>query len=266
MTRLDDTRASPPAVKRLSGRTALITGSSSGLGSHFARLYAAHGAKLVLGARRKEALDVLVAELEADGAQALAVELDVCDEASTMAAYDAAQEQFGTVDTVIANAGISSAGRSTEVDSGRLRDLLDTNVMGVMLTAREGARRLMAAGSRDSGAGRIVLVGSIAGEVNLLGEALYCASKAAVAHLGRNLAREWVRMGINVNVIQPGFILTGMADGWFGSEGGKKQIAGFHRRRLQEMQTLDEPMIWLGSDASASVTGSVITVDDGQSL
>ena len=114
---------------------------------------------------------------------------------------------------------------------------------------------MQAAGSRDSGKGRIVLIGSMAAEVALAGEAAYCASKAAVAHLGRNLAREWVRQGINVNVIQPGFILTEMAADWFATDGGKAQIAGFHRRALQPIDSLDEPVLYLCSDASAHTTG-----------
>lgn len=253
-------------MQRLSDRTCLITGASSGLGQHFARLAAGEGARLVLAARRKDRLDSMVAELEASGAEALAVAMDVTDEASIAAAYDAAYERFGTVDTIVANAGVSAPGRSTDVSGAKIRAVLDTNVFGVMLTAREGARRLIESGVRGTGKGRIVLIGSMAGRVPLLGEAAYSASKAAVAHLGRSLALEWVRAGINVNVIQPGFILTEMAADWFSSEGGKKQIAGFPRRRLQEITSLDEPMIWLMSDASAATTGSVITVDDGQSL
>lgn len=253
-------------MKRLSDRTCLITGASSGLGTHFARLAAGEGARLVLAARRKDRLDALVTELEAAGTEALAVSMDVTDEASIKAAYDAAYERFGMVDTIVANAGVSAPGRSTEVSAAKIRAVLDTNVFGVMLTAREGARRLIESGVRETGKGRIVLIGSMAGDVSLLGEAAYSASKAAVAHLGRSLALEWARTGINVNVIQPGFILTEMAAEWFASEPGKKQIAGFPRRRLQEITTLDEPMVWLMSDASAAATGSVITIDDGQSL
>jgi NAD(P)-dependent dehydrogenase (short-subunit alcohol dehydrogenase family) len=100
----------------------------------------------------------------------------------------------------------------------------------------------------------------------VLGEAIYSASKAAVAHLGRNLAREWVRLGVNVNVIQPGYIQTDLAAEWFASEAGKAQIAGFHRRRLQPIASLDEPLLYFCSDAAAHTTGAVLTIDDGQLL
>lgn len=251
---------------RLAGRTCLITGASSGFGAHFARIAGAAGARLVLGARRRNRLDALVAELGEEGIEALAVDMDVTDEESIVAAFGAGEARFGPIDTVIANAGVSSPGRATEVPDKAIRAVLDTNVLGVYLTAREGARRMLAAESRETGRGRILLVGSIGAEITIPGEAAYCASKAAVATLGRNLAREWVRQGINVNVIQPGFILTELADEWFASEGGKQQIADFHRRRMQPIESLDEPVLYFLSDASSCTTGTVMTIDDGQSL
>jgi NAD(P)-dependent dehydrogenase (short-subunit alcohol dehydrogenase family) len=218
---------------------------------------------VVLGARRAQRVAALAQEL---GEGALAVTMDVTDEASVICAFDAAQARFGGVDTVIANAGISAPGRSTELPAAAIRAVLETNVLGVLLTAREGARRMIAAGSRESGRGRILLIGSMGGEVSLAGETTYCASKAAVKKLGRDLAREWARQGINVNVLQPGFILTEMAADWFASEGGKAQIAGFPRRRLQPIDSLDGTVLHLLSDASAAITGSAFTIDDGQSL
>jgi NAD(P)-dependent dehydrogenase (short-subunit alcohol dehydrogenase family) len=253
-------------MNQLTGRTCLITGASSGLGTHFARLAAWAGARVVLAARRRDRVAALAEELGAGGAEALAVAMDVSDEASVIAAYDAAERAFGTVDTIIANAGVSAPGRSTEITVAAMRAVLDTNVLGVLLTAREGGRRLIAAGSRDSGRGRIVLIGSIAAETTVQGEAIYSASKAAVAHLGRNLAREWVRLGINVNVIQPGYIHTDLAGDWFASDAGMAQIAGFQRRRLQPIASLDAPMLYFCSDAAAHTTGAVLTIDDGQLL
>jgi NAD(P)-dependent dehydrogenase (short-subunit alcohol dehydrogenase family) len=247
----------------LANRTCLVTGASSGLGAHFARLAAGAGARVVLAARRTDRIAALAEEL---GAAAFPVAMDVADEASVRAAWDAAEERFGTVDTIVANAGVSAPGRATEIGADALRSVLDTNVLGLFLTAREGAKRLIAAGSRETGRGRVLLIGSMAAAVPVAGEAMYGASKAAVAKLGRDLAREWVRQGINVNVIQPGFILTEMAGDWFAGEGGKAQIATFHRRRLQPVESLDALVLHLLSDESAAMTGSVVTIDDGQSL
>ncbi len=251
-------------MQRLSGRICLITGASSGFGAHFARLMAREGARVVLGARRVERVRTLAGELGAD--KALAVEMDVTDEASTIAAYAAAEAGFGPVDTVIANAGVSETGRATEISVEALKGLFDTNLLGVFLTAREGAKRMMAAGSREHGRGRILLVGSMGAIATFPGGTAYCASKAAVANLGRSFAGEWVRQGVNVNVIQPGFIDTELAGGWFGTEGGKAQIASFPRRRMQPIESLDEPVLHFCSDASLHVTGAILNIDDGQSL
>lgn len=253
-------------MARLDGRICLITGASSGLGAHFARIATAAGARVVLAARRKERIESLAEELRAAGREAVAIAMDVTDEASVQAGYDAAEAAFGKIDTIIANAGVSAPGRSTDVAAAALGSILDTNVLGVFLTAREGAGRLIAAGSRESGVGRVLLIGSMGAQTPVKGEVMYCASKAAVASLGRNLAGEWLRSGITVNVIQPGFILTEMADGWFSTEAGKAQIAAFPRRRLQPIETLDPMVLYLCSDASFGMTGSVITLDDGQSL
>ncbi|MGE3691781.1 MAG: SDR family NAD(P)-dependent oxidoreductase [Novosphingobium sp.] len=250
-------------MNRLEGRICLITGASSGLGAHFARIVSAQGARVVLGARRMERIAALADEL---GAAAMAVELDVTDESSTIAAFDAAEAHFGPVDTVIANAGVSKPGRSTEVPVEALRSIFDTNLLGVYLTAREAAKRMIAHGSRESGRGRIVMIGSMGAVAMIPGEVAYCASKAAVATMGRNMASEWARMGINVNVLQPGFIQTELAGDWFQGEGGRTQIAAFPRKRLQPIDSLNETVTYLCSDASLHMTGSVLILDDGQSL
>ena len=247
----------------LSGRIALITGASSGFGAHFARLFVREGARVVIGARRVDRIAALAEEL---GDAALAVAMDVTDEASIIAAYDAAEERFGVVDTVVANAGVSADGRSTDVTAADLNGLVATNFIGVYLTAREGAKRMIAAGFKDHGRGRIVLIGSITAELTAQGDAAYAATKAGVAHLGRQFAREWVRQGVNVNTIQPGYIQTEIAGDWFQTEGGQRQIAAFHRRRLCPIEALDAPLVFLCSDAARHVTGATLTIDDGQVL
>ena len=248
---------------RLQGRIALITGASSGFGAHFARLLVREGARVVIGARRTDRIAELAKEL---GDNALAVAMDVTDEASIIAAYDAAEARFGTVDTVIANAGIANEGRSTDIAAEKVAVVVATNFTGLYLTAREGAKRMIAAGFRDSERGRVVLIGSITAELTGQGESAYAATKAGVAHLGRQFAREWVRQGVNVNTIQPGYIQTEIAGEWFQTEGGQRQIAAFHRRRLCPIEALDEPLVLLCSDASRHITGATITVDDGQVL
>ena len=247
----------------LAGRTALIAGASSGIGAHFARVLVCAGAKVVLGARRTDRVEALADEL---GEQAMAVTLDITDESSVIAAYDAAEAHFGPVNAVVANAGLGTGGRSTDVPAAGLHGVIDTNLLGTFLVAREGAKRMFASGSGGRGDGRIVLIGSITADRTGMGDTLYAATKAGIAHLARNLAREWIGQGINVNTLQPGIIPTEANAEWFATARGQADIAGLHRRRLLDSDALDDMLLYLLSDRSRQVTGATFTIDDGQSL
>lgn len=253
-------------MTRLDGRVALVTGASSGLGARFAQLLAEAGAKVVLGSRREARLAEIVRRIGAAGGEAMAVPMDVADEPSVIAAFDAAATRFGPVDTVIANAGLNMAGPALEVDAGAVDRIMAVNVKGVFLTVREGARRMIAAGSPGTGRGRVVIISSITASAIGPGLGLYGASKAASLQLGRTLARDWARKGVNVNILCPGYMETELNADWFHGEGGQKQIGTWPRRRLMGADALDAMLLYLASDASRYVTGSVMTVDDGQSL
>lgn len=248
----------------LTGRVALVTGASSGLGAGFARRLAAQGVRVVAGARRLDRLTALADTIRAEGGQVEPVEMDVEDEASIQAAYDHAEATFGVVDTVIANAGVNAQGPATELPADDLGQLLRINVQGVYLTAREGARRLIA--SPDPSRGRIILLGSVGSLRPLAGLTAYSASKAGVAMLGKGLAREWARHGINVNTICPGWIVTELNAEWLAGEGGQKLVKTFPRRRVMTPDQLDGLVSFLSSDASSAITGGVFAADDGQSL
>jgi NAD(P)-dependent dehydrogenase (short-subunit alcohol dehydrogenase family) len=244
----------------LSGRTALITGASSGLGSRFGRILASSGANVALGARRKDRLETLATQI---GERAAAVEMDVAREADIIAGFDAAEEAFGTVDTVIANAGVDGAGMMTTISEEEIEHTLAINLKGAILTAREGARRMMANGVTK---GRIVMVASITAFEPSPGLVAYAASKAGVVQAARSMAREWARAGICVNTISPGYIRTAINDEWFDTDLGKKQIARFPKRRLMGEEGLDGPVLFLCSDAAEFVTGTDFVLDDGQTL
>lgn len=244
----------------LTGRKALVTGASSGLGARFGRLLSGSGAKVALGARRKERLEALAGEL---GEGALAVEMDVARETDIVASYDAAEQAFGTIDTVIANAGIDGAGMATDMPEEEIERTLAVNLKGAILTAREGAKRMMAAGVTN---GRIVMVASITAFEPSPGLVAYAASKAGVVQATRTLAREWARRGISINSISPGYIRTAINDEWFDTEPGKKQIARFPRKRLMGEEGLDAMLLFLCSDAAEFVTGADFVLDDGQTL
>lgn len=244
----------------LSGRTALVTGASSGLGARFGELLVQSGARVALAARRKDRLEALAASL---GPNAAAIEMDVAREADVIAGYDAAEAAFGTVDTVIANAGIDGQGTATDIPEADIDQTLAVNLKGAILTAREGARRMIAAG-RDNG--RIVLVASITAFEPSPGLVTYSASKAGVVQAARTMAREWARKGININTISPGYIRTAINQDWFETDAGKRHMASFPRKRLMGQQGLDAMILFLCSDAAEFVTGADFVLDDGQTL
>ncbi len=244
----------------LTGRTALVTGASSGLGERFGRLLVQSGASVALAARRKDRLEALAAEL---GPKAAAIAMDVAREADVIAGYDAAEAAFGTVDTVIANAGIDGQGAATEMPEAEIEHTLAVNLKGAILTAREGAKRMMAAGTTK---GRIVLIASITAFEPSPGLVAYSASKAGVVQAARTLGREWARRGISINTISPGYIRTDINADWFETEGGARQIARFPRKRLMEREGLDAMILFLCSDAAEFVTGTNFVLDDGQTL
>lgn len=253
-------------MARLVGRVALVTGASSGLGRRFAQVLAGEGARVVVAARRADRLHDLAAEIEAAGGQALAVACDVTDEASVIAAFDAAQAKFGVVDTIVCNAGMTTSAPALDQAADEFRQVLDLNVTAVFLTAREAARRLIKAGPEAARRGRIVNIASIGARHVLPGVAAYCASKAAVAMLTRALAREWAKHGLNVNSLSPGYVATELNTDWLNSDSGQKMLSKTSRRRIMPATSLDEALLFLASDGSAYVTGTDLVVDDGQTM
>jgi NAD(P)-dependent dehydrogenase (short-subunit alcohol dehydrogenase family) len=171
----------------LSGRVALVTGASSGLGMRYGRLLAAAGARVVLAAHRVKRLEALAAEIGVE--RAIAVEMDVADERSTIAAYDAAEVAFGVMDTIVANAGVENESPAVDMDVARFDQTMAVNLRGVFLTAREGAQRLLQ--GDDPARGRMVITCSITARSIWPGTTVYSASKAGVLQMGKLLAREW---------------------------------------------------------------------------
>jgi NAD(P)-dependent dehydrogenase (short-subunit alcohol dehydrogenase family) len=250
----------------LKDKVALVTGASSGLGAHFAALLASHGAKVVCAARRRDRLDRLVAEITERGGQAQAVCMDVEDEASVIAGFDEAAAGLGVPSIIIANAGMNATGLAIDIPIAEFDKVMQVNLRGVFLTAREGARRMIDVGSAQSGAGRIVLIASMGGLRPLPGLAAYSVSKAGVVMMTKALAREWARQGINVNALCPGYIETEINADWLNQEGGTKMLAGFPRRRVMSEDALDGALTWLVSDGAKFTTGAIVQVDDAQGI
>ncbi|WP_218510803.1 SDR family NAD(P)-dependent oxidoreductase [Variovorax sp. dw_308] len=244
----------------LNGQHVLVTGASSGLGQHFARLAARCGASVVIAARRKDRLDALAAELGALGAtQATAIELDVASEASVAKAYAEMAEAGVLPDVVVNNAGIAAHTAAMKQSMQAFDDTIATNVRGVWMVSTEAARRWKAAGR----GGVIVNIASVMGQRVLPGTAAYAASKAAVIHMTRALSLEWARFGIRVNTLAPGYIDAGIAEGVGQTP---EQIAFVQRipmQRLGQAEDLDGALLLLATPASSWMTGGLITVDGG---
>ena len=166
-------------------------------------------------------------------------------------------------DTVIVNAGVDGNGMATHVSQETIAQTLAINLQGAILTAREGAKRMMDARIEK---GRIVMIASITAFEPSPGLVAYAASKAGVVQATRTLAREWARRGISINSISPGYVRTAMNEDWFATEPGQKQIARFPRKRLMEMEGMDDILLFLSSDAAEYVTGTDFVLDDGQTL
>ncbi len=243
----------------LAGKTALVTGASSGLGWRFAQTLAANGAKVVVAARRLERLEALKAEIEAAGGQAAAVTLDVTDQAAVPAAFDAAEEAFGPVDIVINNAGMAVEATVVEMTAEQWRKVLDTDLDGVFHVGQEAARRMSA-----NGGGSIVNIASAIAFTVSKTLSAYAVAKAGVVKLTQAMALELAGANVRVNAICPGYIETEINRDFFATERGQQMIQrNVPMKRLGAIGDLDGTLLLLASDAGAFLTGEAIVVDGG---
>ncbi len=250
----------------LKGQVALVTGASGGLGAHFARVLATEGASVALAARRLDRGESLAQALTAEGHQAIAIRLDVADADAVGPTIDEVEASLGPLSILVNNAGVGGEGLALEVSIEDWDNTFAVNVRGTFVAAREAAKRMLTSGVAERGEARILNIASIASHTVLPGLSAYCASKAAVAMMTQGLAREWARRGIAVNALCPGYIDTDINTTWWPTEGGQRQLKAFPRRRLMDAADLDAAFLMLVGPAARAITGSIVTVDDGQSL
>jgi NAD(P)-dependent dehydrogenase (short-subunit alcohol dehydrogenase family) len=246
----------------LTGKVALVTGASSGLGVHFARTLAAAGASVAIAARRADRLASLQAELQKLGGKAVAVELDVQSSDSITAAFATVEAALGPVDIVVNNAGISIVKPALEMPVEDWDAVVNTNLRGAWLVAQAAGKRWLMA----KRPGVIVNIASILGLRTIGQVAPYNASKAGLIHLTRALAMEWARHDLRVNAICPGYIETEMNSDFWKTPAGQRLIDRIPQRRIGKPEHLDGALLLLSSDAGSFMTGSVLTVDGGHTV
>jgi NAD(P)-dependent dehydrogenase (short-subunit alcohol dehydrogenase family) len=243
----------------LEGRSALITGASSGLGRAFADMLARAGAAVALAARRRDSLEEARQQIEAAGGRAIAVAMDVTNAGSVAAAVDDAAQWQGRLDILINNAGVTLTKPFLELSEAEWDRQVDTNLKGAFLVAQAAAKIMR----QQASGGAIVNIASILG-LRVAGQvAAYLTSKAGVVHLTKGMALELARHRIRVNALCPGYIETDLNRAFFASDTGSAMIKRIPQRRLGQLSELEGPLLLLCSDAGSYMTGAVLAVDGG---
>jgi NAD(P)-dependent dehydrogenase (short-subunit alcohol dehydrogenase family) len=242
----------------LSGRTAVVVGGTTGIGRTLALGLADAGADVVATGRRKAAVDEVAAAIESRGRRTLRVPADVGDAASLRALRDASLHAFGTVDIVVAAAGITKRVPTVDMSEADWNQILDTNLTGMLRTYQTFAPGMIARGS-----GRLIGIGSLASFVGLLEVSAYTASKAAVAGLTRALAVEWAPHGVTVNAIAPGVFETDLNREILKGPRGQEFLTRTPMRRFGRTDELVGAAVYLASAAASFVTGQLLVVDGG---
>jgi len=241
----------------LSEKVAVVTGASRGIGRAIALALVAQGAKVVASARNAQALDDLVAEIEAQGGEATAVAGDVALESDAARLVEQAVAAYGQIDVLVNNAGITRDGLLLRMKDEDWDAVIDTNLKGAFHCIRAVAKVMSKQRS-----GRIINISSVVGEMGNAGQANYCASKAGLLGLTKSVARELARRNITVNAITPGFIVTDMTDGMT-DKARETMTEQIPLGRLGEADDVANAVIFLANEQSSYVTGQVLGVNGG---
>lgn len=244
----------------LSGRRAVVTGASRGIGRVIAEALAAAGADVAVTAREAGSLDATVAAITALGRRAVALAADVRDVAAAQGAIDRAAAALGGLDILVNNAGIEEVRPSLEVDEALWDRILDTNLKGAFFCAQAAARRMKA----DGTPGSIINLCSLTSEVGVPTATPYGSSKTGLLGMTRALSAEWAPLGIRVNAIAPGYFRTAMTEVFYSNTTWEREMqAKIPLQRFGQLEDLRGIAIFLASAASAYVTGQCLAVDGG---
>lgn len=245
----------------LSGRVALVTGASKGLGRTMAKALAEAGADVAVVSRTQADLDVVAEQLRGLGRRAVAVAADVTDEVSIAAMVSRVLGALGRIDILVNNAGIGDTMAVVDMDSAHWDQVMNVNLRGPMLCCKHVGPHML---ERQSG--KVINIASVMSTRVARYLSPYCSSKAALVQFSRTLALEWIRHNVQVNALCPGYFLTDMNREFFESERGKAFVANLPIGRLGDGSELEGAAVFLASQASDYVTGAALYVDGGHSL
>jgi gluconate 5-dehydrogenase len=243
----------------LSGKVAIVTGASRGLGQYFGRALARAGADLVITARKLDSLDPFRKEIEGIGRRAVPLELDVRNYESIQKMAEAAEAAYGKIDILINNAGCNVRKPALEVGWDDWNLVLDTNLRGTFFVAQAVAKRMV-----PRRYGRIVNIGSVTAVFGYAGLAPYCASRGGVKQLTMSLADDWGPHGITVNCLAPGWFKTKQTEVLYQNQQWVDYLTDrIPLKRPGRPDDLDGAVVFLASDASQYITGQTLLVDGG---
>ncbi len=243
----------------LTGKVAVVTGASRGLGQYFGRALARAGADLVITSRKLADLDPFMQEIESLGRRALPLELDVRNQASIRQMAGAAIAHYGKIDVLVNNAGCNVRKPATEITWDEWNLVLDTNLRGSFFVAQAFAPHMI-----EKGYGRIVNIGSVTSVFGYAGLGPYCASRGGIKQLTMSLADEWGCHGITVNCLAPGWFKTKQNAVLYENEAWVEYLKDrIPLKRPGQPNDLNGAIVFLASDASAYITGQTLLVDGG---